>query len=327
MSDKFDVSVVVPTYRRPELLTRCLNALLNQVSPDHQYEIIVVSDGPDQAAREVINTIRRKDVSVKFIELAEKKGPAAARNAGWKAARGRLIAFTDDDCIPDINWVANMNHAYLRSGRSEVAFTGRTVVPTSDSPTDYEQNIKQLENAEFITANCALARIALERVGGLDEQFTMAWREDSDLQFRLLENKIPLIKVSGAVVTHPVRKVPWAVSIKDEKKGQFNALLYRKFPRLYKEKIQHRPPWLYYVICIAFLVFGTAAITSNTAVMMAALIVYAVATASLIIKRLRHTSKRLAHIAEMTVTSLIIPFLSLYYRFYGSIKYRVLMLP
>jgi hypothetical protein len=121
---------------------------------------------------------------VRYIALTGAHGPAAARNAGWRGARGAILAFTDDDCIPDPGW--------LRAGLS--AFTGDVagadgtiVVPLPERPTDYQRDTAGLAGAEFATANCFYRRDVLAAVGGFDERFSMAWREDSDLFFALLE--------------------------------------------------------------------------------------------------------------------------------------------
>jgi glycosyltransferase involved in cell wall biosynthesis len=106
-------AVVIPTYRRPDLLLRCLNAVLDQrLSPD-SYEIIVVDDGQRR------DTARgdgdRRDLgplsSLRYRRPPTGRGPAVARNAGWRAARGELIAFTDDDTVPDPLWLSEGERA------------------------------------------------------------------------------------------------------------------------------------------------------------------------------------------------------------------------
>src|SRR5215470_6495022 len=97
------VSVVVATYKRPEFLSRCLQALVNQSVLCKEYEIVIISDGPDNKTECLLNnTIEQFHHSpeIRFHALEDKKGPAAARNAGWKMAKADLILFTDDDCIP-----------------------------------------------------------------------------------------------------------------------------------------------------------------------------------------------------------------------------------
>jgi len=179
-----ELSVIIATYKRPALLARCLRALVNQSLDYKQYEIIVVSDGPDKQTFETVNKLRQEYYSCPAIHcfsLNTKKGPAAARNLGWQWAKGKLILFTDDDCIPLFHWLQFYKNAYLQSRKEEIAFAGKVKVPLSATPTDFEKNTALLEHADFVTANCACTKKALERIGGLDEDFTMAWREDSAL--------------------------------------------------------------------------------------------------------------------------------------------------
>ncbi len=319
-----NISVVIPTYRRPQLLVRCLNALVCQHFDKNAYEIIVVSDGPDESTAGVMKQWTDTVIPViRYIATPSKKGPAASRNAGWMNARGDLIAFTDDDCIPSANWLLSMRKAY--KCEELTAFTGRVVVPRSESPTDYELNTANLETAEFVTANCILTKKALQQTGGFDERFSMAWREDSDLHFKLLQENIPICPVP-AVVTHPVRKAPWGVSIRDQKKGIYNALLYKKYPGLYRQRIKPHPSWNYYAMVLAFiaslLCFGSGTYAPATMLLVCWLVLLILFTE----KRLAGTSRAGNHIAEMIVTSMIIPFASVFWQLYGSLKFRVLFI-
>jgi glycosyltransferase involved in cell wall biosynthesis len=319
------VSVIIPTYKRPQLLARCLHALACQRFDSTQYEIIVVSDGPDEQTEEAVLAYHAP-VSLRFLSLPHKGGPAAARNLGWRMAYGELIAFTDDDCLPDPDWLVNLWMAYKTSGQQDIALTGRIIVPLPVNPTDYERNIAHLETAEFVTANCACSRHTLQRVNGFDEAFTMAWREDSDLHFKILEQGITLRHIPRAIVTHPVRKARWGVSIRDERKGLFNALLYKKYPGLYRKKIPDYIPWHYYAIVITFVVWAAGLVYGWREVTLVAFTVWAALTTRFIAKRLYLTSGSFRHVSEMVVTSLVIPFLSIYWRIYGALKFRVLFI-
>jgi glycosyltransferase involved in cell wall biosynthesis len=315
------ISVVVPTYKRSALLKNCLKALLQQTFDADQYEIIVVCDGPDRSTSLLLKKMQRDQPQVRFFALSENKGPAAARNIGWLSARGKIIAFTDDDCLPDKNWLREI--AWHISPSNMEAISGRVIVPRSDEPTDYELNTAGLETAEFVTANCACTKTALFASGGFDERFRMAWREDSDLHFKFIDQQIPVSYLTNAVVVHPVRIPEWGVSLKEQKKTLFNALLYQKYPKIYRERIQPQPPVLYYAIVLAFVLMVAGLLTRTGQLLHMGLLLWVMLTLYFNFKRLRLTSRTPGHIAEMVTTSVFIPFLSIFWQWYGAIKYRV----
>src|SRR5205085_11481255 len=102
------VSVVVPTLHRLPLLRRCLEALLAQDFDPLAYEIIVVDDGHDDDVRTAVLAIATavQAPAIRYLRPLHGRGPACARNAGWHAARAPVVAFTDDDTIPDPSWLA-----------------------------------------------------------------------------------------------------------------------------------------------------------------------------------------------------------------------------
>jgi glycosyltransferase involved in cell wall biosynthesis len=319
------ISVVIPTYSRPELLVSCLRALAAQTIDKGLFEVIVVSDGPDpETVRALRPWLRQNIFELNYLSTPVKKGPAAARNLGWLSARSALIAFTDDDCLPDRRWLETFADHY--SGQALCAYSGHTSVPLPAEPTDFDLNTAGLEQAEFITANCACTKEALFRTGGFDERFKLAWREDSDLHFKLLTHCIPVIKVPEAKVTHPVRAVRWGVSIREQKKASYEALLFSKYPDLYKTRIAGKSLWNYYLInllwlvLIGSLIFREYKVAEFSAIMLVALwLMFAV-------ERLRNTRKSMKHVLEMLATSVIIPTLSVYWRLYGAVKYRVIFI-
>lgn len=320
------ISIVIPTFQRPALLVRCLHALAHQRFPKDQYEIIVVTDGPDECTLSMIQQQAIATPVIKVYALPVKKGPAAARNLGWQKASGSLILFTDDDCIPHNYWIEAFYTAHILQPYKVAAFTGQVLVPRSKKPTDYEKNIAWLEKADFVTANCACTKAALEQTQGFDEAFTMAWREDSDLHFKLIDHGIPIHMVQNALVTHPVRKARWGVSLKEQKKSMFNALLYKKYPGLYKQKIRKYPLWNYYAIALFFIIALLAAAFHLKQVMIIASAAWLLLVAQFTVKRLTGTRHTAEHVAEMVVTSILIPFLSIYWTLYGSLKFKTLLL-
>ncbi|MEC5406065.1 glycosyltransferase [Paraburkholderia sp. MPAMCS5] len=322
-----DVSVVVPTYRRPDMLAKCLGALAEQDFPADRYEIVVCDDGPDDATRDCVTRFAdeqaRRGLSVRYVPVTRTQGPAGARNAGWQLARSPVIAFTDDDTLPDPHW---LEEGLTAIRQDAAAAAGRIVVPLPDSPTDYEADASGLERAEFATANVFVARSFLTLTGGFDERFTSAWREDSDLQFALLQAGGKIVRASNAIVVHPVRPARWGVSISQQKKSQFDALLYKKHPELFRTRIRSAAPLLYYLILCAAVaaVIGASIGDGNTLTI--ALLVWAALTSWFCVARLRGRDRSLRHIAEMAWTSVPIPFLSIFWRLYGAVRYKVFFL-
>lgn len=322
------VSVVVPTYQRPHLLERCLTALLNQDLHPAEYEVIVADDAADPQTEALVRRLAatggdgRPRPYVCYLPVVDTEGPAAARNAGWRAASGRVIAFTDDDCVPEPTWL-RAGLAALADGVAGVS--GRVMVPLPDRPTDYELSASGLARSRFVTANCFYTRDALSSVGGFDERFEVAWREDTDLYFRLLKAGCELVDAPEATVVHPVRPARWGVSLGQQRKSTYNALLYKLHPDLYRI-IGPGPPWHYYWITLAALTAAASAVGGRRRLSLAAAVAWAALTVRFCASRLRGTSHAPSHVAEMVVTSALIPPLSIYWRLRGAIRYRVYFL-
>ncbi|HLI09178.1 MAG TPA: glycosyltransferase [Ktedonobacteraceae bacterium] len=321
----YRVSVVVPTYKRPEMLACCLNALAQQDIDPASYEVIVVDDAACEETRRQVEGLARRFMnacgpSLRYVAVQGKHGPAVARNTGWRVAQGEIIAFTDDDCIPQPYWL-RMGTAAFVEGVTGVS--GKVIVPLPEMPTDYERNAARLAYSEFVTANCFYRRSALEAVGGFDERFTMAWREDSDLFFRLLKEGGKLLSVPEAVVVHPVRPARWGISLSQQRKSMFNALLYKKHPLLYQRRIQAHPPWHYYGIVASALLAVSGWMLGAQSFALGAALAWVLLMGWFCQLRLRHTSHLPRHVVEIIVTSLLIPPLSIYWRIFGALKFRV----
>jgi GT2 family glycosyltransferase len=318
-----EVSVVVPTYQRPELLERCLSALLAQSLPRGVYEIIVADDAASATTRAQVERCRSPGAMLRYLPVTgATHGPAAARNAGWRRAAAPLIAFTDDDTMPTTTWLER-GVDMLRGGRV-AAVSGRVVVPLRRQPTDYERDTASLETAGFVTANCFVRREVLRVVGGFDEQFAIAWREDTDLYFRLLDQRLEIAHASAAVVVHPVRTARWGVSVSQQRKSSYDALLYKKHPVRYARHVRPGRPTLYYPIVAALLAMLAGLVTRQSAVLSLAAVTWLTLTTIVAVRRLRGNSLSASHIAEMVLTSALIPPISLFWRSWGAVRHRVL---
>ena len=318
------VSVVIPTYRRPALLRRCLQAIERQTLAPRLYEVIVVDDGPDEAtAAEVASFKQSSAVSCRYLAMTKNSGPAAARNRGWRAATSGVIAFTDDDCIPDERW---LQHGLAAMDEGIAGASGRVVVPLPPSPTDAELNLAGLERSRFVTANCFYGRYALEAYGGFDERFRLAWREDTDVYFTLLARGERLVDAPLAIVRHPPPAPKWGVSLQDQRKSFYNSLLFKKHRELYRREVQSSPPWRYYATVLLGLTVLCSLATRRRRLGSLAGAGWGWLTLAFAGRRLRGTSRRPGHVLEMLVTSALIPPLSIYWRLRGALHHRVLFL-
>lgn len=323
-----DVSVVVPTFRRPQLLARCLEALAQQHADDWIYEVIVSDDGNEPSIDAWLEDFERQldpaqcpRTRWRCVRPNSSHGPAAARNAGWRAARAVLVAFTDDDTQPDLDWLQQGRRA-MQLHPEWVALTGRVVVPRDGArPSDHALMTQGLERAEFVTANAFVRRDALQCIGGFDERFNRAWREDSDLQFRLMAVGA-VGRCEHAVVMHPVRPAPFAVSLGQQRNAFYEALLYAKHPVAYRDRVERRPPWLSYVIVGSTLVGCGLALAGRSHAAGWAATLAAAGILAVAFRRLQKTSRKPSHVLEMLLTSVLIPFLSVYWRLRGAWHFK-----
>ncbi|WP_420455804.1 glycosyltransferase family 2 protein [Rubrivirga sp.] len=203
------LSVIVPTYARPERLAACLDALARQEPPAGGLEVVVVDDGsPTPAASVAAPFEGRLDLTVLRQPNA---GPAVARNTGAARARGALLAFTDDDCQPEPGWARALVEAAQR--HPDHLLVGETVnaLPQNPFATASQLLISYLYDyfgpesgrALFVASNnMALPAESFRAMGGFDATFGLAAGEDRDFAVRWHEAGRPAALVPGAVVQH-----------------------------------------------------------------------------------------------------------------------------
>jgi GT2 family glycosyltransferase len=181
------VSVVIPTYARPERLCGCLAALARQTMPADTFEIVVVDDGSHQPVVPPADTTPAGP-TIRIIRQPN-AGPSAARNRGVQEARGELIALTDDDCLPTPNWLESLVTAHrqrpdaLVGGITFNGLTDDVFATTSQMIIDlvYEHFNTDESSAYFLTSNNMLcSRAAYSELGGFDTSFPRAGAEDRD---------------------------------------------------------------------------------------------------------------------------------------------------
>ncbi len=201
--------VVVPTVGRPSL-----RALLDSLAASRgplPSRILLVDDRRDAAGPLLPGGLPERLEKRVEVLRGRAAGPAAARNAGWRASCAGWVVFLDDDVVPDPDWPARLFED-LASAAPEVAgIEGnlRVPLPKDRRPTDWERNVKGLESSRWITADIAYRREVLREVGGFDERFGRAYREDADLGLRVTSAGYRIERGRRAS-THPVGPAgPW----------------------------------------------------------------------------------------------------------------------
>ncbi len=199
------LSIVIPTRRRPQALARCLRALAASDLDPNAFEVVVVLDGDDVVPPEAPRGLPLR------VLAGERSGPAAARNRGAAAARGDVLAFTDDDCAPAPEWARRLLEQV--DARPDALVGGRFVNALRDNgwaeashlvlDVVVEQTVRRGAAIAFVpSANMALRREVFTQVGGFDERFPHAAAEDRDLCARCMEAGHPIVLAPDAIVHH-----------------------------------------------------------------------------------------------------------------------------
>ena len=203
-------SVVVPTFRRPGPLRRCVEALAQLDYPKERLEVVIVDDGGQDLSAGELSAIA-PELTLRFVTQAPTGGPAKARNLGARGAGGELLAFTDDDCRPQPSWLRDLAAAVtaqpsaLVGGHVKNALEQNLFAEASQDLISYLYEYFPEGRAllPFLTSNnMAGRREEFLRIGGFDETFPFSAAEDRDLSERWAREVGPLKYLRGAVVNH-----------------------------------------------------------------------------------------------------------------------------
>ncbi|MEU6411862.1 glycosyltransferase [Microbispora sp. NPDC046933] len=227
------VTVVIPTVGRPSLA-----ATLAAVGSGP--EVIVVDDRPGEGRGDDWEPLPVPDRA--RVLRSGGRGPAAARNAGWRAATTPWVVFLDDDVVPGPGWVRALTEDLARLPQDVGGSQGRLEVPlpAGRRPTDAERNTAGLAGADWITADMAYRRTALEAAGGFDERFPGAYREDADLALRVEQAGFALVK-GERLTRHPVRDDGFWSSVRFQRGNASDALMRHVHGRDWRAAIGGHP--------------------------------------------------------------------------------------
>lgn len=341
-----DWSVVVPTVGR-ESLGRLLRSLAEQTAEPGPgapgarralpVQVVVCDDRPlgrvDPLAPVDVPEPLELPVGAPWpvrVVRTGGRGPAAARNAGWRSVRSTWVVFLDDDVQLPAGWLAALVGDDLQGAGDEVGgVQGRVHVPlpTTRRPTDWERSTAGLEHARWATADMAVRRAALTAVDGFDERFPRAYREDADLALRLRRAGWRLVR-GGRTVEHPVRPADDAVSVRVQAGACDDALMRALHGRAWRQQAQTghgRFGW--HVATVAALGLGLAGgLVRRPRTAAVGAVAWAVLTADLLRVRLAPgpaTGEGAgAEWRRMAWTSVAIPLAAVLHRVRGTIAHR-----
>lgn len=204
-----DCSIILPTYDRPSGLRRCLEGILRQDYPRDAFEVIVVDDGSAHPVDWVLAPYRER-IHLQ-LRRQDNAGPAAARNAGAREARGSLLAFVDDDCVPTRGWLSALSRASYQ--HPEKILGGRTLNGLPDNAYAEASHLlvsyvvgryrTRYPAFSFLpTNNLAAPREVFESLDGFDPGFGRPGGEDRDFCHRALHRGHELGFVPDATLHH-----------------------------------------------------------------------------------------------------------------------------
>lgn len=227
-------TLVVPTVGRPSL--RVLLEALTSGDRPVDAPVIVVDDRRDTGADLAAELC---DVGLADLRVlcSGGGGPARARNLGWRHSASEWVSFLDDDVVPDSSWYTTLLSDLAAADDSVAGSQGRVRVPLPENrrPTDWERGTAGLATATWITADMSYRRRALEAVGGFDERFPRAFREDADLGLRITTSQGQIVR-GDRWISHPVRPADDWASVRQQAGNADDFLMRRLHGRNWREQ-------------------------------------------------------------------------------------------
>ncbi len=230
MIENLKVSVIVPTYNRKNLLERCLKSLFEQSYSHDSYEVVVADDGSNDGTGEFVKSLKS---TCKLVYVwQENKGRGPARNFGAANSSGEVLAFTDDDCVVDRNWIKNALKEF--TGEKVGGVRGRTI---TDSGEITPLSRPVISEGGDQTCNIFYTKKAFNHVGGFK---LTQFREDTDLAFRVRDAGYELPYNSSIIVKHPADRYTLKNLFKKHtglQKGYWDMYLLKYYHKRFKKEI------------------------------------------------------------------------------------------
>lgn len=236
MDEKFKqsivISIIIPTFNRKEILSRCLISLINQTFPQNIFEILVVDDGSTDNIEELIKSFN-KDQFIRYLRQ-ERCGQASAENMGIKNARGNIILLLDNDMIAtDI--LVEEHFKYHQKFKNHIVRGAYANTSDYDNPASGSEG-EFHSTAFFIAGNVSIRKEHLIKAGMFDEDFKEYGWLDLELGMRLKKLGLSAITNEKAFSYHYQKKFELEdfskICNKEIERGHTGVLFYRKHPCL-----------------------------------------------------------------------------------------------
>ncbi|MFC8427580.1 glycosyltransferase family 2 protein [Streptomyces sp. NPDC057253] len=315
-------TVVVPTIGRL-CLADCLRALAE--ADDHPPDqVIIVDDRPSPVAPLPLTTAGPLADRIRTLHTGG-RGPAAARNAGLRLVTTPWTVFLDDDVQVLPAWSRLLAHDLGRAGADTGGVQGRLTVPlpADRRPTDFERNTAGLEHAAWATADMAYRTAALTGVGGFDERFPRAFREDADLALRIGAAGWRLQR-GQRTTRHPVRSADRWVSVRAQRGNADDVLMSRLHGHDWWDRAQAPRGRLprHAVVTAAAFAAPVLALAGRPRAARVACALWAAGTAEFALARTLPGPRTVPEIATMAATSVVIPPLAVGHWLTGLVRHR-----
>ena len=233
------ISVVMATRNRATRLPRVFECLAAQ-DIDVPFELVIVDDASDDDTWLMLEKLAESAAfAVRSIHRDTCGGPGGARNSGWREARAPLVAFTDDDCEPQPEWLATLYRALADADLVQ----GRTL----PNPAQLERHgafgrtLSVTEEGLYPTCNMGYRRSVLDEAGGFNERYRMS-AEDTDLAWRSREAGARSAWAPDALVYHDVHPSSYAALLRDKLRWDGIALVVHDHPAL-RSYLDHGVFW------------------------------------------------------------------------------------
>ncbi|WGL53007.1 HAD-IIIA family hydrolase [Nocardioides sp. BP30] len=319
-------TIVIPTLARPSL-DALLTALAGQSIPVTA-SIILVDDrrDPGETPPSAIEPPTGADLDITVVS-GRGLGPAHARNVGWRHARTPWISFLDDDVLPDAEWYASLLtdlEAAEQAGAAGSTARVHVPLPPDRRPTDWERGTAGLATARWITADLSYRRAALAAVGGFDERFPRAFREDADLALRITEDLGAVIVEGERRITHPVRPSDDWASLRQQAGNADDMLMARVHGADWHDRagehVGRRPRHV--VITAAGVLAVGGALARRGALAAVGATIWAAGTAEFAWRRIAPGPRDSDEVRRMLLTSMAIPPAATWHTARGLVEHR-----